>query len=33
MIPATQNSSAGGFLNAFYVQNRVIEADAYWAWT
>lgn len=32
MIPATENSSAGGSLGFFYSSNRVIEADPFYVW-
>ncbi|WP_443742946.1 NucA/NucB deoxyribonuclease domain-containing protein [Streptomyces parvulus] len=32
MIPAGQNSSAGSLLNRFYIENRVIERDAFRVW-
>jgi hypothetical protein len=32
MIPATENSSGGGSLSAFYRSDRVIEADRFFVW-
>ncbi|MDI6105130.1 hypothetical protein QLQ12_41755 [Actinoplanes sp. NEAU-A12] len=32
MILAGENSSAGGLLNSFYINNRVIENDAFYTW-
>jgi hypothetical protein len=32
MIPATENSSGGGSLGAFYRSNRVIERDPFFVW-
>ena len=32
MIPATENSSGGGFLSGFYKSNRMLDGDQFFVW-